>query len=1028
MNLKEELLKVSKDAFINETKLLDKLLIQTKIYQNHISAIEIRASRYINEIRISKKLSGVEEFIKQFGLKEKEAIGLLSLAEALLRVPDKRTVDDLITDKLKNADWKKFLKDNTGFSFYSKTFALMLSSNITKFDQSKNPIENIIHRLSEPTLRLAFKAAMQLLGKEFVAGVNIEKAIKTSNTDIKKGYIYSYDMLGEGARDASQADKYFQSYISALEALKNIDQDMPLFKRPNISVKLSALHPRYELLKQDRVMSELYDKIKAIAMIAKKYNLTISLDAEESYRLDIELELFAKLIQDQDLSNFNGIGFVLQAYQKRAIPVIKFLTKLAKTNKKVIPIRLVKGAYWDSEIKWAQMEGLKDYPVFTRKSHTDVSYLASAALLLENTEHFYPQFATHNALTAAAIITLAEANNLEEKYEFQRLYGMGISFFEQLVKKRLCRIYAPVGKFDDLLPYLIRRLMENGVNSNFVNQIIDENIEVTELLKSPIDKAKSNIKTKRKLITNPKNIFKDRDNSSGYCLGNKTETEYLKNSISKFFDKKYLATSIINGKKQKGSETIIKSPSNLKNTVGSVIFADNDTLDQALKNAIKAFPKWSSTNIQERAKAINAMALLIKENEAELIALLSREAGKTLIDAINEIREAIDFCNYYAREALKLKEPLLNESYTGEDNHLSYQGRGVAICISPWNFPLAIFLGQIAAALVAGNSVIAKPAETTSIIGYKAVELFYQAGIPHDVLQFTPAAGKLFGAKLLSNPKIATVAFTGSNQTARLINSKLAHSNGQIAKLIAETGGQNCMIIDSTALLEQATDDIINSSFYSAGQRCSALRVLYVQEDVADNLIKLLKGAMAELELGDPKDFAVDIGPVINQEAKLSLEKHIEDMNKNSKLIASTQAKNLQNGFFVAPHLYEINNINELKNENFGPILHLIKFKANKIDEVINEINSTDYGLTFGIHSRIESRIDYIATRINAGNIYINRNMTGAVVGVQPFGGMGLSGTGPKAGGPNYLKAFMHEKNVTNNITAIGGNLELLSK
>ena len=1027
MDLQKELLNISKNTFIDETPLLETLLSQTKIYQKHIDVIAERATRYIEEIRANKKLSGVEEFIKQFGLQEKEAIGLLSLAEALLRVPDNKTKDDLITDKLKEADWRKFLKENAGFSLYSKTFALMLSSNIAKFDHSKNPIENIIHRLSEPTIRLAFKAAMQLLGKEFVAGVDIEKAIKNSNTDIKKGYIYSYDMLGEGARDQVQADKYFKSYTNALEALKDIDNDKPLFKRPNISVKLSALHPRYELLKQKRVMSELYQKIKAIAILAKKYDLTISLDAEESYRLDIELELFAKLIQDPDFENFNGIGFVLQSYQKRAIPVIEFLIKLAKANNKIIPIRLVKGAYWDSEIKWAQMEGLSGYPVFTRKSHTDVSYLASAALLLENIEYFYPQFATHNALTAAAIITLAEAENMEGKFEFQRLYGMGVSFFEQLVSKRLCRIYAPVGKFDDLLPYLIRRLMENGVNSNFVNQIIDDNIEVTELLKSPIDKAKSNIKTKRKLITKPKKIFKNRDNSSGYCLGNRSEIEYLRDNIKTYLSEKYLATAIINGKKSKGPETIIKTPSNQESSVGSVIYADKKTLDQAVNIATTAFPEWNLTAIEERARIIQKAAILIKENETELIALLIREAGKTLIDAINEVREAIDFCNYYAEEAIKLKTPILNESYTGEENHLSYQGRGVTICISPWNFPLAIFLGQITAALVAGNTVIAKPAESTSIIGYKATEILYQAGIPNNALQFTPADGELFGTKLLNNPNISTVAFTGSNQTARLINNKLAESNGPIARLIAETGGQNCMLVDSTALLEQATDDIINSSFYSAGQRCSALRVLYVQEDISDNLIELLKGAMAELEIGNPENFSVDVGPVINEQARQMLTRHIEHMNENAKLIFKTKTQNLTNGFYIAPHLYEIKNINELKQENFGPILHLIRFKSDEIDKVINDINATGYGLTFGIHSRIESRTNYISKRINAGNIYINRNITGAVVGVQPFGGMGLSGTGPKAGGPNYLKAFMSEKNTSNNITAIGGNLDLLS-
>jgi RHH-type transcriptional regulator, proline utilization regulon repressor / proline dehydrogenase / delta 1-pyrroline-5-carboxylate dehydrogenase len=1027
MNIKQELHKISEKAFCDEIKLLQSLLLETTIYQQNIDVIDKRAKRYITEIRATNKLGGVEEFINQFGLQEKEAIGLLCLAEALLRIPDNKTVDELISDKLKGADWKKFIKEKAGFSVYSKAWGLMLSSNLAEFEDSKNPIENILHRLSEPSMRLAFKAAMQILGKEFVAGTNIKKALKNTKSDYQKGYCFSYDMLGEGARTEKQAQEYLTSYLDALTALKDIDKDKPLLERPNISVKLSALHPRYEYLQQDRVMSELYDRIKQVAMLAQKYGLTISLDAEESYRLDSELELYAKLISDNDFKDFQGIGFVLQAYQKRAIPTIKFLINLAQTFSKKIPIRLVKGAYWDSEIKWAQMEGLSGYPVFTRKSHTDVSFLACSSLLLNNTEYFYPQFATHNALTASAIITLAEKLGKEDAYEFQRLYGMGSSFYDQMIAKRPCRIYSPVGSFRNLLPYLIRRLMENGVNSNFINQLIDDNIEVKELLKNPIEKAEFNIETSRKLLKLPQDIFDGRVNSLGYSLGNKAHMKSLKDRLAQFQNQHYIAGSIINGKVLSGKSLEVRSPYDQNQLVGNIALANYDDLNQALKIASESATDWRRQSVESRAKILENMADLIKESEVEFISLLMREAGKTLNDTIAEIREAIDFCNYYAMQARALSEPEKNQSYTGEDNYLSYHGRGVFACISPWNFPLAIYLGQVVAALVSGNSVLAKPAESTSIIAFKATELLYKAGVPKNVLQFVPADGKLFGEVILSNNIISGVAFTGSTATAHVINRTLAKRDSPIAKLIAETGGQNCMIVDSSALLEQATDDIINSSFLSSGQRCSALRVLYVQDEIADDLTELIKGAMAELQVSDPNLFATDLGPVINQQAQDNLNNHIKLMKKKAKFIANVKIQGSKTGFFVEPHFFEIGNINQLKQENFGPILHLIRYQSKNLNDVISDINSTGYGLTFGIHSRIQERIDYISSRIRAGNIYINRNITGAAVGVQPFGGMLLSGTGPKAGGPEYLKAFMTEQNISNNITAIGGNLALMN-
>lgn len=1019
---------ISALAFNDEDNSIKDLLPYVIPFQEQIDEIEERAKRYIKNIRESSKLGGVEQFIQQFGLQEKEAVGLLCLAEALLRIPDTKTADALINDKLKGADWKKFLKENSGFSLHAKAWALMTSSSLANLENSNNLIAKAIHSMSEPFTRIALKAAMELLGKDFVAGQTIETALAKTKLEQKQGYSFSYDMLGEGARTEKQAKKFFANYMGALDALKDTDKDKPLFFRPNVSIKLSAIHPRYTLLQQDRVITELYDRIKQIALKAKKYNLSISIDAEESYRLDSELELFTKLILDKDLDGFDGVGFVLQAYQKRAIPIIHYLRDLAKKQNKQIPIRLVKGAYWDSEIKWSQIDGVEDYPVFTRKSHTDLSYLACSAELLQNTKYFFPQFATHNALTAAAVITLAEHLGEETSYEFQRLFGMGDAFYNQMIAKRACRIYTPVGPFKDLLPYLIRRLMENGANSNFINQLMDKKLDITKLLKNPIIKALDNLEDPHRRISLPKSIYSKRPNSMGHSLGNKKQLTDLKNQQGKYLTKIYQAPSLILGTEHRTNTTRIYSPHDQSSLVGEAHLANAQILKDALTTAISSADNWKKQDIEIRAKCLDEMAYLMKENEGELMTLLAREAGKTLADTISEIREAIDFCHYYAMQARKLSAPQENEGYTGETNHLSHHGKGIFACISPWNFPLAIYVGQIAAALVAGNSVIAKPAESTSLIAAKATELFYQAGIPNDVLLFTPAIGTLFAKEILTSPDIDGVAFTGSTATAHAINRTLAKRDAPIAKLIAETGGQNSMIVDSTALLEQAADDIIMSSFGSAGQRCSALRVLFIQDDIADELLELLTGAMAELTVNDPLLFNTDIGPVISELAQVDLKNHISSMKRKEQFIAKTPIQSpSEKSFFIEPHLFEITNINILEKEHFGPILHCIRYSANDLDKVINDINSTGYALTFGVHSRIEERIEYICKNIHAGNIYINRNITGAVVGTQPFGGMKLSGTGPKAGGPDYLKAFMNEQNISNNITVIGGNIELLN-
>ena len=1021
---------ISATSFIDEQQSITSLLPLVASYSSHMDEINSRAERYIDTIRSEGLQGGVETFIHQFGLQEREAVGLLCLAEALLRIPDADTADALIFDKLHGANWTKFLDEHSGFSLHARAWGLMLSTKLTNMQDSETLIGQVMHRLSEPAIRQALKAAMHLLGKEFVAGKTIAEALHNTESELSKGYLFSFDMLGEGARTDAQALHYLQHYLDALDVIHALDDGKTkekLYSRHSISVKLSALYPRYEYRHQAGIDTVLYERIKLICVRAKKYHIAVSIDSEEADRLDSELVLFSRLIGDAELRDYDGLGFVLQAYQKRALPVIDLLETLAKRHNKQIPVRLVKGAYWDNEIKWAQMEGLPSYPVYTHKHHTDVSFLACAVRLLEGGTLFFPQFATHNALSAAAIITLAEKRGLQEAYEFQRLYGMGDAFYDQMIAKRPCRIYAPVGAFEDLLPYLIRRLMENGANSNFVNQLMDETLDMQILLRNPIQET---MDSTAQTLPLPSAIFDDRQNSSGYSLGSREHHLLLQSMKEPFLNISYHIQPLINGVRSiSGTSCEIVSPAHHHDVLGQVVLADEATLRDAVRAASQSAPAWKAHTIEYRAKMLDKVADLLKDHEGECYALLAREAGKVIEDAIAELREAIDFCRYYAAQARDLAAPIHCQSYTGEDNILQYQGKGVVACISPWNFPLAIFTGQIAAALVAGNSVIAKPAEETSIIADLVIRLFYEAGVPQDVLHYTPAQGMLFGEVVLSSPMIAGVAFTGSTHTARLINRILAARDAPIARFIAETGGQNCMIVDSSALLEQATDDILASAFGSAGQRCSALRVLFIQDSIYDALIDMLQGAMAERVVGNPQDIMSDIGPIISRQAKTALEAHLAQMEQGGHVLYATPLPpECADGYYVAPHLCEIPSMEILEEEHFGPVLHVIRYAMDDIEEVIAQINSSGYGLTFGIHSRIQERMQWIASKIDAGNIYMNRNMTGAVVGVQPFGGMALSGTGPKAGGPDYVKAFMDEKVVTHNNTAIGGNVALLGE
>ena len=998
-DIETALLDISRQAFRDEQACVHELLEHTAVFQEQGQAILERAEHYVEDIRSEDHLSGVEGFIHQYGLDNKEGVAIMCLAESLLRIPDSTTADALIHDKFKEADWEAHMQDEASLFVNAPTWGLMLTGGVVNLgDMTRDPIGKTLGKLAsklgEPVIRTALKHAMTILGKQFVLGTTIESALKKAEKLADQGYIFSFDMLGEGARSMEQADKFFEAYYHAITVLgQQNDPAKPLAEQSGISIKLSALHPRYEALQRERVMQELLLRVKELLQHAQKNHMIVSIDAEESWRLDLSLELYHTLLTDPLFKDYNGIGFVLQAYQKRAMPVLKFLVEQARLHQKIIPLRLVKGAYWDTEIKYAQEQGLEGYPVFTRKSHTDVSYLACAKYILEQGEIFYPQFATHNALTVASILE----NAGDRPFEFQRLYGMGEDFYDQQVKKRPVRIYAPVGSHKELLPYLIRRLLENGANSSFVNLVVDKEEPIGYLLTSPVGKAIAHDGLPREDIPLPQNIYTDRLNSKGLDRGNYAHITYLQGVI----DRNKEATWAVQEK------------------------ATPEDVSQAVKKAAESFPKWNGQPMNERADMADAIAQAIVDNRDELLGLLVYEAKKTVMDALMEIREAEDFCRYYAACARELAMPHSLPGPTGETNQLSYEGKGVFACISPWNFPLSIFTGQVVAALLAGNSVIAKPAEQTPCIAQFMVKLMHQAGVPKEVLQLVIGGGKI-GSMLVEQDGVDGVAFTGSTATARYIQAALAErEQTPIATMIAETGGQNAMIVDSTALLEQVVDDIVHSAFGCAGQRCSALRVAYIQEDIYLQLTALLAGAMQELKVGSAASLATDVGEIIDDEAQKVLQTHCKQIVAQTVGMATLSEKE---GIFTVPHAFAIENIDILEQEVFGPILHIISFASDQLDNVIRAINSTGYGLTCGIHSRIEERIAYITSHIRAGNIYINRGMTGAMVGTQPFGGMGLSGTGPKAGGPNYLKRFMVEKTCTNNVTAIGGNLVLLQQ
>ncbi|MEH6405111.1 MAG: bifunctional proline dehydrogenase/L-glutamate gamma-semialdehyde dehydrogenase PutA, partial [Sneathiella sp.] len=989
----------------NESEAVKSLIDYTQLDNQSKEQLVDVAAEFVRVLRRSKNPGLMEVFLSEYGLSTEEGVALMCLAEALLRVPDDDTIDALIQDKISPADWGRHLGHSTSPLVNASTWALMLTGKVIspKEADSWDVVQNVRHlirRVGEPVIRNAVARAMKVLGHQFVLGRDIKEAMKRGRNMEEKGYQYSYDMLGEAAHTAEDAKKYFLSYSRAISQISERASGADIRDNPGISVKLSALHPRYEFTQKKRVMDELVPRVSSLVLQAKNANMGFTIDAEEADRLDLSLDVIEAVLSVPDLAGWDGFGLVVQAYSPRAIHVLDWCYDLAVRLDRKIMIRLVKGAYWDTEIKLAQVDGLSGYPVFTQKAATDISYTACAKKLLSMTNRIYPQFATHNAHTMATVLHLAGA---ETNFEFQRLHGMGEAL-HNIVKERhdsRCRIYAPVGIHEDLLAYLVRRLLENGANSSFVNQVLDEKVPAKLVVSDPEESLNARRARGAKGIPLPENIYPlDRINSHGINFANPEELEKFETRRQPYQNKTWRGAPVIGGIVQVGAAQEIYNPSDKTDLVGQIVEATEPQINSAFQIAQKAQPDWVATSPSVRADIIRKVADLLEENRDELMALLAREAGKTPFDALGEVREAVDFCHYYAQEALSVNP------------EISGSARGIFVCISPWNFPLAIFTGQVVAALVTGNAVLAKPAEQTSLVAAFAINLMLKAGVPDDVLHFLPGRGAVVGQALVSNGAVAGVCFTGSTVTAQRINRSMAESGSSTAPLIAETGGLNAMIVDSTALPEQAVGDIIASAFQSAGQRCSALRMLYVQEDIADKIIPMLEGAMDDLAIGNPWCFETDLGPVIDTDAKQNIEKYCQALEKSGHLIKklSLNESQIERGHFIAPSAFKVSGIEEMEKEIFGPVLHIATFKSGDLKKVVTSINDAGYGLTMGLHTRVDRRVQEVAEMAKVGNLYVNRNQIGAVVGVQPFGGEGLSGTGPKAGGPLYLHKFVAKK------------------
>lgn len=976
----------------DEAEALARLIKTADLSESDRSAISKRAVELVHAVRASTDPRLMEVFLKAYGLSTREGVALMCLAEALLRVPDAETMDELIRDKIAPHDWSAHSGGSSSIFVNASTWALMLTGKV--LDEGEGGIEKtlraMVRRLGEPVIRTAVAAAMREMGEQFVLGRTIAEALKRGRSMTSKGYLYSYDMLGEAARTEADALRYLKAYADAIASLKSSSTGSDIRRNPGISVKLSAIHPRYEVSQKETMLPVMTERLLSLALAAREARMGLNVDAEEADRLDLSLDVIERVLADPRLADWNGFGVVVQAYGPRTAFAIDWLYALAEKLDRKIMVRLVKGAYWDTEIKRAQTMGLAGYPVFTRKPNTDVSYIANARKLLTMTDRIYPQFATHNAHTVAAVLAMAPDRDC---FEFQRLHGMGEALHETVrqAEGTRCRIYAPVGAHSDLLAYLVRRLLENGANSSFVHQIVDEEVKAEDIARDPFETVARQGPAANPALPRPLELFGvGRRNSKGWDITDPVTLAVIEQERAAFSGPdRWTAEPMTRASGQSAARKIL-NPANPEEVVGTVHEASADQVSAAVQAAIAAQPGWAARPVAERADILRRAADLYEANAIEFFALATREAGKTLADGIAEVREAVDFLRYYAAEAGRAEA--------------GTEARGVIACISPWNFPLAIFTGQIAAALVTGNAVVAKPAEQTPLIAARAVALLREAGVPEDVLQLLPGDGPSVGAPLTADPSIAGVCFTGSTEVAKLIERQLAETAAPDAMLIAETGGLNAMIVDSTALPEQAVRDILASSFQSAGQRCSALRILYVQKDVEKKVMEMLKGAMEALSIGDPWALSTDVGPVIDDEARQAIGDYARAMEEKGRLVAKRDVP--AHGRFVSPQVLKVKGIGEMEREVFGPVLHVATFEADEIDAVISEINRKGYGLTFGLHTRIEDRVQHFVDGIHAGNIYVNRNQIGAVVGSQPFGGEGLSGTGPKAGGPHYLRRF----------------------
>ncbi|AAO58445.1 trifunctional transcriptional regulator/proline dehydrogenase/L-glutamate gamma-semialdehyde dehydrogenase [Pseudomonas syringae group genomosp. 3] len=1001
-----------------EQEVVPMLLEQARLTAPVAEATNKLAASIAEKLRNQKSAGGragiVQGLLQEFSLSSQEGVALMCLAEALLRIPDKGTRDALIRDKISNGNWQPHLGNSPSLFVNAATWGLLLTGKLVATHNEAgltSSLSRIIGKRGEPMIRKGVDMAMRLMGEQFVTGETIGEALANASRFEAKGFRYSYDMLGEAALTEHDAQKYLASYEQAIHSIGKASHGRGIYEGPGISIKLSALHPRYSRAQYERVMDELYPRLLSLTLLAKQYDIGLNIDAEEADRLELSLDLLERLCFEPQLTGWNGIGFVIQAYQKRCPYVIDYVIDLARRSRHRLMIRLVKGAYWDSEIKRAQVEGLEGYPVYTRKVYTDVSYIACARKLLAAPEVIYPQFATHNAHTLAAIYQIAGQNYYPGQYEFQCLHGMGEPLYEQVVGKvadgklnRPCRVYAPVGTHETLLAYLVRRLLENGANTSFVNRIADHSISIQELVADPVNQIErmatqeGGFGLPHPRIPLPRDLYgTERANSSGIDMANEHRLASLSSALLSTAHNDWKAAPMLGCPASEGTLAAALNPSDLRDVVGHVQEASLQDVDNAIQCALSAGPIWQATPPAERAAILERAADLMEGEIQPLMGLLVREAGKTFANAIAEVREAVDFLRYYAVQA--------RNDFTND----AHRPLGPVVCISPWNFPLAIFSGQVAAALAAGNPVLAKPAEQTPLIAAQAVRLLLEAGIPEGVVQLLPGRGETVGAGLVGDERVKGVMFTGSTEVARLLQRNVADrldSQGRPIPLIAETGGQNAMIVDSSALTEQVVIDVVSSAFDSAGQRCSALRVLCLQEDSADRVIEMLKGAMAESRLGNPERLSVDIGPVIDAEAKAGIEKHIQAMRDKGRTVyqvAIAESAELKRGTYVMPTLIELESFDELQREIFGPVLHVVRYKRKELGLLIDQINASGYGLTLGVHTRIDETIAKVIDNVNAGNVYVNRNIVGAVVGVQPFGGEGLSGTGPKAGGPLYL-------------------------